>query len=634
MKIKLYVMSCCLGLALTVQSGFARSAYPSQIPNGSINSCDNCHDPATFARNAFAADFKANGYLWNAILAAKDSDGDGASNGQELNDPTGAWRAGNPAPGGTVTLPGDASSKPPPTVVAPAITAQPASKTVTAGANVTFSVTASGTVPLSYQWQKDGAALTGATSATLALSNVTAAQAGAYAVKVSNAAGSVTSATATLTVNAAAVAPAITAQPASKTVTAGANVTFSVTASGTAPLSYQWQKDGAALTGATSATLALSNVTAAQAGAYAVKVSNAAGSVTSATATLTVNAAVAAPKITLQPISKTVSVGANVSFMVGASGTAPLSYQWLKDGSPVASGTGPSLLLNNVQENQSGVYTATVSNLAGSVTSAAATLTVKPVVVENPMVTVIATDPGASEAGTNSGTFRVARTGATTAPLTVYYILGGTATNGLDYEELPGFVSIPAGVDSADIAVTPLKDVETTTETNEMVILQLNAPPAGEPVYDIGSPSNAVVVITENAVTTTNQRPIVHLLMPENGDTFKSPQRIVLVGHAVDWDGTITKVEFYAGKTLIGLGMPLPKEDAEDEDDDGKEREDSRSDQEHYKSKDLYFVVWTQAPEGTHSLTVKATDDKGAMKTSKPVTIRVTSRSRYSSHRD
>jgi len=170
----------------------------------------------------------------------------------------------------------------------PTITVQPQSQTVTAGSTVTFTVSATGTPPLSYQWRRNGVNLPGATSASLVLANVTEAQAGTYTVVVSNAAGSVTSQPATLTVNPALVAPTITVQPQSQTVTAGGTVTFTVSATGTPPLSYQWRRNGVNLPGATSASLVLANVTEAQAGTYTVVVSNAAGSVTSQPATLSV----------------------------------------------------------------------------------------------------------------------------------------------------------------------------------------------------------------------------------------------------------------------------------------------------------------------------------------------------------
>jgi len=91
---------------------------------------------------------------------------------------------------------------------------------------------------------------------------------------------------------AAAVAPSITAQPVSQSVIAGQTATFSVTATGTAPLSYQWRRNGAAVSGATSASYTTSATTSADNGAqFTVAVGNSAGSVTSSAATLTVNAA-------------------------------------------------------------------------------------------------------------------------------------------------------------------------------------------------------------------------------------------------------------------------------------------------------------------------------------------------------
>src|SRR5207253_435276 len=134
----------------------------------------------------------------------------------------------------------------------PTITSQPVSRTVTAGQTATFSVTATGTAPLSYQWQRAGAPISGATLASYTTPPTTSGDNGAqFTVVVSNTAGSVTSSVATLTVNSP---PTITTQPASRTVTAGQTATFSVTATGTAPLSYQWQRGGVPISGATLAS--------------------------------------------------------------------------------------------------------------------------------------------------------------------------------------------------------------------------------------------------------------------------------------------------------------------------------------------------------------------------------------------
>jgi len=172
----------------------------------------------------------------------------------------------------------------------PSITSQPQSQTVCQGSNVTFSVSASGTAPLSYQWKKNGTNISGATSPTLTLNNVSSSDAGSYTCVVSNSCGNVTSSSATLTVY---PSTQITSQPTQQTVYVGQNVTFSVTASGN-NLTYQWQKNGTNLTnsthisGATSSTLQIFNVTTADVGQYRCIVTGSCGSATSNAATLDV----------------------------------------------------------------------------------------------------------------------------------------------------------------------------------------------------------------------------------------------------------------------------------------------------------------------------------------------------------
>ncbi|MDB6110662.1 MAG: Conserved repeat domain protein, partial [Pedosphaera sp.] len=134
--------------------------------------------------------------------------------------------------------------------------------------------------------QFNGLDLGGATNALLNLTNVQPVDAGAYSVVIANAAGSVTSSNATLSV--LTFPPSIATQPQNRTITAGTNVSFSVFASGTGPLSYQWQKNGSALGGATASVLSLTNVQAANAGTYSVAITNLYGSVVSSNAILTV----------------------------------------------------------------------------------------------------------------------------------------------------------------------------------------------------------------------------------------------------------------------------------------------------------------------------------------------------------
>ena len=184
---------------------------------------------------------------------------------------------------------GGQTSSPP---VAPFMMSQPQSASVGIGGTATFSVAATGTAPLSYQWQFNGTNVAGAASSAFTKSGVQASDAGSYSVVVANAAGSVTSASAVLIVTTTTVPPSLTAQPQSETVNTGNTATFSVTAIGTMPLSYQWRFNATNIPGATSSTYARPAVQSGDAGSYSVFVTNAAGSVTSADASLTVTSSV------------------------------------------------------------------------------------------------------------------------------------------------------------------------------------------------------------------------------------------------------------------------------------------------------------------------------------------------------
>jgi endonuclease/exonuclease/phosphatase family metal-dependent hydrolase len=173
----------------------------------------------------------------------------------------------------------------------PFITGQPQNQTVSEGSTATFSVQAAGTAPLSYQWQFNSTNLLDGTNATLTLLQVTTNQAGPYAVIITNTFGVTNSPTVTLTVTPLMVPPSITNEPQSETVTAGADVSFSVAAMGTTPFSYQWHFYDTNLPGATDATLSLLHVSTNQSGPYSVTVSNSSGTTNSQVAQLTVIAA-------------------------------------------------------------------------------------------------------------------------------------------------------------------------------------------------------------------------------------------------------------------------------------------------------------------------------------------------------
>jgi pectate lyase len=264
---------------------------------------------------------------------------------------------------------------------APAISTQPLDQSVFVGQNATFNVIATGSAPLSYQWYyNNNAVLTNATSASLTITNAQVTDTGGYSVTVSNANGSVSSGTANLTVTVP-TAPSVVTQPQSQTVLPGQSVSFSVSAGGSAPLSYQWYYNtNTLLTNATSTALTLTNVQPANAGAYSVVVSNFVSTATSTNAILSVNTNPVAPSFTSQPVSQVVLIGGTAIFNAVAAGTATITYQWDKNGSPISGATLATLTLANVQATDAGSYTLTASNSVGGAVSSAAILTVTPAI--------------------------------------------------------------------------------------------------------------------------------------------------------------------------------------------------------------------------------------------------------------
>ncbi len=283
--------------------------------------------------------------------------------------------------------------------VAPSVSTQPADQSVIEPATATFNVTAGGTAPLAYRWQRLGGAtwadIAGATGASYTTPATTrAADNGAqFRVVVTNAIGSVTSNAATLTVSLAPAAPAFITQPADATVSAPATASFTVAVTGTPTPTLQWQQstDGGTTwsdvstgSGATSPTYTTPATTTAMSGwRYRALASNGVGAaLASNSALLTVNAAAVAPSIATQPASQTVTEPARATFNVIASGTGPLAYQWQRFvGSAWTSITGATAATYatpaTVRASDNGAqFRVVITNAVGSATSNAATLTV------------------------------------------------------------------------------------------------------------------------------------------------------------------------------------------------------------------------------------------------------------------
>ena len=275
----------------------------------------------------------------------------------------------------------------------PVIIVQPTDQAIAVGSNAVFFVNVIGTVPLHYQWWvngtnlvKNGGQISGATTNMLSITNAqTANSSNYYTVIITNIAGSVTSAPpALLTVTN--IPPNITLQPLSQTNGVGTPLSLAVTATGTAPLRYQWQRfgtnliKGGSITTVTSNVLTISAVQTNNSGDYTVVVTNFGGAVTSSVATVTV---ISSPVIFTQPASQTNAVGSNVMFSVFAIGTVPLSYQWQVNGTNLTNGGSISgaktnvLQINQVQTSNSATnYMVIIKNVAGSATSSVAILLV------------------------------------------------------------------------------------------------------------------------------------------------------------------------------------------------------------------------------------------------------------------
>lgn len=345
---------------------------------------------------------------------------------------------------------------------APAILIHPQSQVATGTTTRVFSVLATNSLPLAYQWQHFGTNLSGATAANLVLTNLTAADRGDYRVEITNAYGSVTSDIATLTVN---LPARIFSPPTNQVVPSGSDVTFHVVATGDGVVGYQWRRVGVAIVGETNAFLTLTNVQLSHQGNYSVVVSNLYGSAVSTSASLVVNTP---PSLTTQPLILTVPAGTNVTLTVTASGSPTLRYQWRFNGAALGGKTQSSLSLLNLQSSNSGSYDVVVTNSFGMVTSTPAILSV------NPSAPVIVTQPVSvtTNLGAAGVKFTVQAIGS--APISYQWHYQGSAipsaTNGMltvgiiQYNNLGAYFATASNAFGSATSVTALVRVEQSPE--------------------------------------------------------------------------------------------------------------------------------------------------------------------------
>lgn len=238
-------------------------------------------------------------------------------------------------------------------------------------------------------------------------------------------------ASATFLVTVRGVAPTITQQPQSQTVAVGSIAGFFVTATGIAPISYQWRHGGEVVPAATSPSLGLISVNLSQQGIYAVAVTGPFGTTVSSNATLTVTGCTngPGPVIKTQPVDQTVTGCGAVTFEVVATGATALRYQWFVNGTALDGATGPSYTKAFVTAaDGNSRYTVIVTDNCGSITSQPATLKVNPDTVppqilsavpdcQSNKVTVTFSEPLDSKSAEIAGSYQIFVPG--TAPLVI-----------------------------------------------------------------------------------------------------------------------------------------------------------------------------------------------------------------------
>jgi hypothetical protein len=231
-------------------------------------------------------------------------------------------------------------------------------------------------------------------------------------------------------------------------------------------------------------------------------------------------------------------------------------------------------------------------------------------------ITVQATQPLATEPAGDAGTFTISRAGNTNSTVTVPFVLGGTASNGVDYQSIALSVTLQPGQVSTNLSVTPVSEPSATGYKTVAFTL-----PRRETNFIVASPDRAVVYIVYNY---TNVPPNVSIVTPTNGQTYLSLPNIEIAANAFDSNGWVTSVEFFANGAEIGVVTNNPFWGAPRIPFTFHESHGAMTPIFPRAFESRYQFVWTNVPVGAYNLTAVATDNAGLQTTSDSVTITVT----------
>ncbi|MDF7806560.1 chondroitinase-B domain-containing protein [Pontiellaceae bacterium B12219] len=396
----------------------------------------------------------------------------------------------------------------------PVVTQNPANQNVATLTTLILSANGTGADPMIYQWRYNGVNLveggevSGADDRILSIANVQLSDAGNYDVILNNAYGSATSSVAVVTTFVQTYPPTITTQPTNDTVLTGANATFTVDASGTAPISYQWYFDTSTLLSEeTNSSLTLISVDAADEGTYHAVATNPYGTDTSAAATLTVIPPDQPAEITVDPLDNTITEGQTASFFVTVIGTPPISYQWYYNTNTVLLGeTNSTLSIPSAQISDAGMYSVTVTNNWGGDVSTYALLTVN----EAGPAGSYQYDASNGSAGIQDGGTDWTSTGAN-------WLLNGTGPNVTWDDNGPNDAIFGGGI-SGSAGYVDIPAGETRTVRNISFI----QPNDGEYTIDSGNNLTSVLNLSGTPTITVADFP--------SGEDYQAQLKVILSG--------------------------------------------------------------------------------------------------------